>query len=204
MRSIFGQFLCLETLNGTDISKCVRYQHCWFNRYLSVFSLIPDILANWLKRWGTLQGGFTPWRPWWPWRWPWRWWGGASQGRDRGGASHTLQPLGHQDLRKHFEKMFWPSATISFVDWIHHDLIVLIEYALQGYCCHTYGAVVANPLSRVFPHHWRHKRAHLSFPKEVFTKYGCRKLVVALVEKKERNGVSWAGEGEGPSSGEVR
>ena len=42
------------------------------------------------------------------------------------------------------------------------------------------------------------------FPKEVFTKYGCRKLVVALVEKKERNGVSWAGEGEGPSSGEVR
>ena len=45
----------------------------------------------------------------------------------------------------------------------------------------------------MFPHHWRHKRAHLSFPKEVFTKYGCRKLVVALVEKKERNGVSWAG-----------
>ena len=190
MRSIFGQFLCLETLNGTDISKCVRYQHCWFNRYLSVFSLIPDILANWLKRWGTLQGGFTPWRPWWPWRWPWRWWGGASQGRDRGGASHTLQPLGHQDLRKHFEKMFWPSATISFVDWR-----IFLSYLWRSSCKSIVQGVPSSLASQT---------SSSFFPKEVFTKYGCRKLVVALVEKKERNGVSWAGEGEGPSSGEVR
>ena len=194
MRSIFGQFLCLETLNGTDISKCVRYQHCWFNRYLSVFSLIPDILANWLKRWGTLQGGFTPWRPWWPWRWPWRWWGGASQGRDRGEASHTLQPLGHQDLRKHFEKMFWPSATISFVDWIHSPRIFL-SYLWRSSCKSIVPGVPSSLASQT---------SSSFFPKEVFTKYGCRKLVVALVEKKERNGVSWAGEGEGPSSGEVR